>query len=93
MIGTGIDVTLKAADITIIRGDLNSIADVKLMSHKTKRNMKQNLFLAFAENVMGILLLRESVSTVGSWSCKCIQFHISCVKFPTLATSETKITI
>ncbi len=53
-IGTGTDVAMEAADITLIRGDLNSIADSILMSHKTMRNIKQNLFWALAYNTIGI---------------------------------------
>lgn len=53
-IGTGTDVAMEAADITLIRGDLNSIADAIIMSHKTMRNIKQNLFWAFAYNTLGI---------------------------------------
>ena len=53
-IGTGTDVAMEAADITLIRGDLNSIADSILMSHKTMRNIKQNLFWALAYNSIGI---------------------------------------
>ncbi|MFC3882171.1 heavy metal translocating P-type ATPase [Bacillus songklensis] len=53
-IGTGTDVAMEAADITLMRGDLNSIADAIFMSKKTIANIKQNLFWAFAYNAMGI---------------------------------------
>ncbi|WP_404450350.1 heavy metal translocating P-type ATPase [Sutcliffiella horikoshii] len=53
-VGTGTDVAMEAADITLMRGDLNSIADAIVMSKKTITNIKQNLFWAFAYNSMGI---------------------------------------
>ncbi|MFL0363948.1 heavy metal translocating P-type ATPase [Pseudobacillus sp. 179-B 2D1 NHS] len=53
-IGTGTDVAMEAADITLIRGDLNSIADAIFMSKKTITNIKQNLFWALAYNCIGI---------------------------------------
>ncbi|OXB96049.1 MULTISPECIES: heavy metal translocating P-type ATPase [Bacillus] len=53
-IGTGTDVAMEAADITLIRGDLNSIADAIFISKMTIRNIKQNLFWALAYNALGI---------------------------------------
>lgn len=53
-IGTGTDVAMEAADITLIRGDLNSIADAIYMSKMTIRNIKQNLFWALAYNSLGV---------------------------------------
>lgn len=53
-IGTGTDVAMEAADVTLMRGDLNSIPDAISMSKKTMANIKQNLFWALAYNVIGI---------------------------------------
>ncbi|GBF75205.1 copper-translocating P-type ATPase [Paenibacillus sp. 598K] len=53
-IGTGTDVAMEAADVTLMRGDLHSIADAILMSRKTMRNIRQNLFWALAYNSAGI---------------------------------------
>ncbi|WP_366249895.1 heavy metal translocating P-type ATPase [Terribacillus aidingensis] len=53
-IGTGTDVAMEAADITLIRGELTSIADAILMSKKTITNIKQNLFWALAYNSLGV---------------------------------------
>ncbi|OKQ00087.1 heavy metal translocating P-type ATPase [Paenibacillus sp. P46E] len=53
-IGTGTDVAMEAADITLMRGDLMSIPDAVMMSRRTMRNIKQNLFWALAYNTIGI---------------------------------------
>lgn len=53
-LGTGTDIAMEAADITVMKGDLNTIADAVLISKKTIRNIKQNLFWALAYNCIGI---------------------------------------
>lgn len=53
-VGTGTDIAIEAADITLMRGDLNSVADAIIMSRRTMRNIKQNLFFAFFYNTVGI---------------------------------------
>ena len=53
-LGTGTDIAMEAADITLIQGDLNTIADAIFMSKQTMRNIKQNLFWALLYNSIGI---------------------------------------
>lgn len=55
-IGTGNDIAIEAADITLIRNDLLSIVDAVDLSHATMRKIRQNLFLAFIYNVLAIPL-------------------------------------
>jgi P-type Cu+ transporter len=52
--GTGTDVAIESAGITLVKGDLNGIARTKLLSRKVMRNIKENLFFALAYNVLGI---------------------------------------
>lgn len=51
-IGTGTDVAIEAADITLMRGDLMGIVDIIRLSKSTMRKIRQNLFWAFAYNVV-----------------------------------------
>ena len=55
-IGTGSDIAIEAADITAMRPDLNAIVDAILLSRATLAKIRQNLFFAFAYNVIGIPL-------------------------------------
>ena len=52
--GTGTGVAMESADVTLVRGDLRAIARARRLSRATMRNIRQNLFLAFAYNAVGI---------------------------------------
>ena len=53
-IGTGTDVAIESADVTLMRGSLHGLADAIAISKATLRNIKQNLFGAFIYNVAGV---------------------------------------
>ena len=52
--GTGTDVAIQSAGITLVKGDLAGIARARALSHATMRNIRENLVLAFVYNVVGI---------------------------------------
>ncbi len=64
-VGTGTDIAIEAADITLMRGDLHGVVDAILMSQKTMRNIKQNLVLAFMYNISAIPI--AAVGLLAPW--------------------------
>ena len=52
--GTGTDVAMKSADVTLVKGDLRGIVRARILSRLTMRNIKQNLFFAFIYNSLGV---------------------------------------
>jgi P-type E1-E2 ATPase len=52
--GTGTDIAMQSAEITLVKGDLNGIARARDLSAKVMRNIKQNLFFAFVYNGLGV---------------------------------------
>ena len=52
--GTGTDVAIESAKITLVKGDLQGIVKAKNLSHAVMRNIRQNLFFAFIYNVLGV---------------------------------------
>jgi P-type Cu+ transporter len=54
--GTGTDVAMESADVTLVKGDLRGIVRARRLSRATMRNIRQNLFFAFVYNVLGVPL-------------------------------------
>jgi Cu+-exporting ATPase len=52
--GTGTDVAMKSADVTLVKGDLGGIVRARRLSRATMRNIRQNLFFAFVYNALGV---------------------------------------
>jgi Cu+-exporting ATPase len=54
--GSGTDVAMESAAITLVKGDLRGIVRARALSKATMRNIRQNLFFAFVYNVVGVPL-------------------------------------
>ena len=52
--GTGAEVTIETADVTLLAGDLRGISRAFLLSRAVMRNIRQNLFFAFVYNLLGV---------------------------------------
>ncbi len=52
--GTGTDVAMESAEITLLKGDISGIAKARLLSEKLVKNIRENLFFAFVYNVLGV---------------------------------------
>jgi P-type Cu+ transporter len=65
--GTGTDVAMNSAQVTLVKGDLRGIAQARLISNETIANMKQNLTFAFVYNTLGIPLAAGVLFPFTGW--------------------------
>ncbi|OGP03129.1 MAG: copper-transporting ATPase [Curvibacter sp. GWA2_64_110] len=65
--GTGTDVAMNSAQITLVKGDLRGIAVARTLSEDTVRNMKQNLMFAFLYNALGIPVAAGVLYPITGW--------------------------
>jgi Cu+-exporting ATPase len=65
--GTGTDVAMNSAPVTLVKGDLRGIAQARLLSEATITNMKQNLGFAFVYNVLGVPLAAGLLFPFTGW--------------------------
>jgi len=52
--GTGADVAIESAGVTLVKGDLKAVIEARALSRATMQNIRQNLFFAFAYNALGV---------------------------------------
>jgi Cu+-exporting ATPase len=65
--GTGTDVAMESAGITLVKGDLTGIVRARKLSLATMRNIRQNLFFAFIYNAIGVPLAAGVLYPVFGW--------------------------
>ncbi|CAO3414109.1 heavy metal translocating P-type ATPase [Azospirillum doebereinerae] len=66
--GTGTDVAIQSAGVTLVKGDLAGIARARTLSRATMRNIRQNLFLAFVYNALGVPVAAGVFYPVFGWT-------------------------
>ena len=65
--GTGTDIAIESAGITLVKGDLRGIAQARRLSRATMRSIRQNLFFAFAYNLLGVPIAAGVLYPVIGW--------------------------
>ena len=65
--GTGTDVAMESAGVTLVKGDLRGIARAVRLSRRTVRNIRQNLLFAFGYNALGVPLAAGVLYPVFGW--------------------------
>ncbi|MEO8450908.1 MAG: copper-translocating P-type ATPase [Gemmatimonadota bacterium] len=65
--GTGTDVAIESAGITLLKGDLRGLVRARVLSRATMRNIRQNLFFSFVYNVLGVPLAAGVLYPVFGW--------------------------
>ena len=65
--GTGADVAMESASITLVKGDLGGIVRARQLSSATISNIKQNLFFAFAYNAAGVPIAAGALYPLTGW--------------------------
>jgi Cu+-exporting ATPase len=65
--GTGTDVAMESAGVTLVRGDLRGLVRARRLSRATMRNIRQNLFFAFVYNVLGVPVAAGLLYPVFGW--------------------------
>ena len=65
--GTGTDIAMESAQVTLVGGDLRGLVRARQLSEATVRNIRQNLFFAFAYNALGIPLAAGVLYPLTGW--------------------------
>jgi Cu+-exporting ATPase len=65
--GTGTDVAMESADVTLVKGDLRALVRARRLSRATMRNIRQNLFFAFFYNVLCVPLAAGVLYPLLGW--------------------------